>query len=251
VGNWKMHGTSDESQTLARRIARASRSFKTVEVAIAPPFTVLTTVARSLRRSPVYLAAQNVHWEEAGPFTGEISPRMLLDSGCRLVIVGHSERRRIFCESDQIIAKKLGAAIRVGLRPILCIGETLEEREKGLTTQVIGAQLRNALKGVEKDAIGKFDVAYEPVWAIGTGQNATPKQVTSVHRRIRSFLTKRFAGAQPIRVLYGGSVNPENAAALARLPDVNGVLVGGASLRANSFLDIIRHFVLATKETKP
>lgn len=250
LGNWKMHCTTDEARTLTRRIARGAKAFTDVEIAIAPPFTALATVAQVLNRSRVRLAAQDVHWEKAGAFTGEISPGMLLDSGCKFVIVGHSERRRLFGESDRIIAQKFAASMRAGLRPVLCIGETLDERRKGRTTQVIGRQLRGALKGLAKDAIRKFDVAYEPVWAIGTGHNATPEQVSSVHRWIRSFLMGKFKRTSLSRILYGGSVNPENAAELAQLHNVDGVLVGGASLRASGFLEIVRHFGSASKKSR-
>lgn len=236
-----MHGTEAEAARLVRRIARGARRLADVEVAIAPPFTALARARALLRRSPLVLAAQNVHWEDSGAFTGEISPRMLVELGCRAVIVGHSERRHLFHESDDVIAKKLAACLRWRLRPILCVGETLEERRRGGTFRVLGRQLRAALKGLEQSAIEKIDIAYEPVWAIGTGQNATPEQVSAVHCWIRERFVEVFAPAKSrCRILYGGSVRPDNAAELSALQEVNGLLVGGASLKAESFLAIAR-----------
>jgi triosephosphate isomerase len=241
VGNWKMHGTEAEAARLVRRIARGARRIAGVQIAVAPPFTALAKARALLRGSRLLLAAQDVHWEDSGAFTGEISPPMLSDLGCRLVIVGHSERRHLFHESDDAVAKKLAACLRWRLRPILCIGETLDERRSGATFRVLGRQLRAALKGLRESAIGNIDIAYEPVWAIGTGQNATPEQVSAVHRWIRERLVGPSAPARsPCRILYGGSVRPDNAAELAALREVGGLLVGGASLQAESFLAIAR-----------
>lgn len=245
VGNWKMHGTAGEASSLARRIRKGTTRIKKVHVVLAPPFTVLTSVHATLKGSKIQLAGQNLHWQTAGAFTGEISPTMLRDSGCRFVIIGHSERRHLFHESDQEVAKKLAASLQAGLVPILCIGETLRERRKGSTARVITRQLRIALKGISKSVIQTIEIAYEPVWAIGTGRNATPDQVRHVHGLIRNFLRKRFGNktAEVNRILYGGSVRPDNAGELARVPDVNGLLVGGASLKPKDFLSIIRIFV--------
>ncbi|HET8563151.1 MAG TPA: triose-phosphate isomerase [Candidatus Binatia bacterium] len=243
VGNWKMHGTQSESFKLARQIVRGLKKESVhVEVVLAPPYTAIQNVKKAIRQSGVKLAAQNSHWEDAGPFTGEVSAAMLRDIGCEFVILGHSERRHLFHETDQSIAKKMSAALRHGLRPILCVGETLSERRSGLTTRVISRQLRIALKGVRKSVIEKIEVAYEPVWAIGTGQNATADQVNQVHGWIRKFLARSFGKTRgrDVRILYGGSVRPDNAEALARTPEVNGLLVGGASLKAETFLPIIR-----------
>lgn len=244
VGNWKMHGTRSECSSLARKIALGlSKNPSRAEVVLAPPYTALQSVKQAIRNSKIALAGQNSHWQENGAFTGEVSPPMLRDVGCDFVILGHSERRHIFHESDETIAQKAGAALRNGLRPILCVGETLEERSGGRTAGVIGRQLRIALKGVAKSDIAKLEIAYEPVWAIGTGRNATPEQISQVHGRIRRFMAAKFdSTGSKIRILYGGSVNPENATSLARTPEVNGLLVGGASLKAKTFLPIIASF---------
>ncbi|MBI2359571.1 MAG: triose-phosphate isomerase [Deltaproteobacteria bacterium] len=244
VGNWKMHGAQTQASTLARAIRRGVKSFRRVEVALAPPFTALGTVGKIIQGSRVELAGQNVYWENEGAFTGEVSPTMLRALGCRFVIVGHSERRRLFNEGDEAIAKKMLASVRAGLRPILCIGETLAERQKRLTYRILSRQLRAGLKGLGKNGIETFEVAYEPVWAIGTGRNASPEQVSEAHRWIRGMLGTLCGKkvAKEIRILYGGSVRPDNAPQLAATEEVNGSLVGGASLRAPDFLRIIRSF---------
>jgi triosephosphate isomerase len=211
------------------------------EVALAPPYTGLATVKQAIGKSAVKLAAQNCHWEDRGAFTGEITPLMLADLGCKFVIVGHSERRHIFHESDAVIGNKLQAALGNQLRPILCVGETLAERQAGRATAVITRQLRVALKGLDKSAIENIEIAYEPVWAIGTGHNATSQQISRVHERIRKFLTSTFGSSngEAVRILYGGSVKPENAPEILQTPEVNGLLVGGASLKAETFLPIV------------
>ncbi len=245
VGNWKMHGTQTEAFALARHIRRGLKAIKGVEVVLAPPFTALAPVSQAIKGSGLRLGGQNVHWQTEGAFTGEISPKMLQELGCRFVIVGHSERRRLFKESDQLIANKMLASLRAGLRPILCVGETLEERRKGTMPRVITRQLRAALKGVRKSGIEKIEIAYEPVWAIGTGHNATPDQVSHAHCWIRKVL-KELLGekrGKRCRILYGGSVRPDNAAELGRALEVNGLLVGGASLRARDFLNIVHYFL--------
>ena len=242
VGNWKMHGNRSECVERARKIVRGLRKVAGLaEVALAPPYTGLACVKEVLKGSNVRLAAQNCHWEESGAYTGEISPLMLTEIGCDYVILGHSERRHILNENDQMIARKIVAALRVGLRPIVCVGETLAERRAGHTRSVIARQLRFALKATAKAAIQHVEIAYEPVWAIGTGQNATPKQIGQVHTQIRKFLLKSFGAAKGhrIRILYGGSVRPENAEALMSTPEVNGLLVGGASLSPDTFLPIV------------
>jgi triosephosphate isomerase (TIM) len=242
VGNWKANGLRAEHRELARAIARGiMRKPAAVEVALAPPYIGLTEVKRVVEKSAVKLAAQNCHWEDKGAFTGEITPPMLADAGCDFVIVGHSERRHIFHESDAIIAGKLQAALRHRLRPILCIGETLAERQAGRAGVTITRQLRIALKGLAKNAIENIEIAYEPVWAIGTGHNATSQQISRVHERIRKFLTKSFDQREgnSVRILYGGSVNPGNALEILKTAEVNGLLVGGASLKAETFLPIV------------
>jgi triosephosphate isomerase len=242
IGNWKANGLQSEARKLARAIVRGMlRKPTVVQVALAPPFTALAVVKRALLRSELRLAAQDCHWEDRGAFTGEITPLMLAELGCDFVILGHSERRHIFFESDEIIGKKLQAALRNQLRPILCVGETLAERQAGRAYAVIARQLRTALKGLGKNAIEHIEIAYEPVWAIGTGHNATSQQISHIHRRIRKFLKGAFGNRNgaAVRILYGGSVKPENAAEILRTPEVNGLLVGGASLKAETFLPIV------------
>ncbi len=244
VGNWKMHGALAEASTLARGVVNGARDVSGVELALAPPFTSLPTVAAITRDSAIALAAQNAHWETRGAFTGEVSPEMLRELGCRYVILGHSERRHIFTETDEMVAKKVPAAIAAGLQPILCVGETLDERQADKTDAVVSRQLTSALKGLNKGVIKFVSLAYEPVWAIGTGHNATPQQVEEVHRGVRRVLAqlwdKEHAGV--CRILYGGSVKPENAGELAAVPELDGFLVGGASLQADGFLKIARAF---------
>jgi triosephosphate isomerase (TIM) len=268
VGNWKMHGTQHEAVALARAVVRGfdklassldiarrqpqrrsreRRRRRGVDVAIAPPFTALGAVRDVIRGSAIGLAGQDLHWEIEGPFTGEISPNMLRALGCRFVIVGHSERRRLFHEKDEAVAKKVHASLAAGLRPILCVGETLPERERGLAYRILAGQMRSALKSLGKSAIGTLEVAYEPVWAIGTGRNASPDQVREAHGWIRELLQELCGarGAEQTRILYGGSVRPDNAAQLAATAGVDGLLVGGASLKARDFLQIVRFFVPA------
>ena len=245
VGNWKMHGSQAECAGLARDILRLQRQNPAqVQLAVAPPFTALAPVKKTLRGTRIGVAAQDCDWHESGAFTGEVSPTMLRDVGCDMVILGHSERRHIFHETDAVVAQKVETALRNGLRVILCVGETLAERRQGRTAKVITRQLRIALKGLAKNAIDNIEIAYEPVWAIGTGQNASPVQIARIHRRIRRVLTARFgkAAGSRVRILYGGSVKPDNAAPLARTAEVGGFLVGGASLVAESFITIARCF---------
>lgn len=245
VGNWKMHGTRSECSSLARKIAHGlGKNPSRAEVVLAPPYTSLQSVKQAIRNSRIALAGQNSHWQQTGAFTGEVSPPMLRDVGCDFAILGHSERRHIFHETDETVARKTVAALRNGLRPILCVGETLEERSGGRTAGVIRRQLRIALKEVVKTDIGKIEIAYEPVWAIGTGRNATPEQISQVHGGIRRFVAAKFdrTKGSRVRILYGGSVNPENARSLATTPEVNGLLVGGASLKAETFLPVIAAF---------
>jgi len=245
VGNWKMNGSQAQCQKLACEIARMIQRKPTrAQVVVAPPFTALSTVARAIRHSKIKMAGQNCHWQESGAYTGEISAPMLAELGCEFVILGHSERRHILHESDEMIARKIPPVTAHGMRTILCVGETLKERRQKLTGRVIARQLRSALKGSAKDVIDKLEFAYEPVWAIGTGQNASTAQVRDVHVRIRRFLKTSFGktASERVRILYGGSVKPENAAALARIDEVDGLLVGGASLKAESFLPIVAAF---------
>ena len=242
VGNWKMNGTLSQATRLAGTIVESITQEKpNAALVLAPPATALATVQERIAGSGISLAGQNCHWENNGAFTGEISPAMLSDLGCTYVIVGHSERRHIFNESDEIIGRKLAAAIKNNLRPILCVGETLDQRSAGRTTEVIIRQMQLALKELNGHVISNLEVAYEPVWAIGTGRNADSKQIAEVHVAIRQYLTSSFDKTS-LRILYGGSVNPENANELGRIAELNGFLVGGASLKPETFLAIVRCF---------
>jgi len=241
AGNWKMYKTVEESVAFAKRLRQELPKTDGVDVAICPPFTALASVAEVLRGSEIGVGAQDVHFEEEGAFTGEVSPRMLKDAGCRYVIIGHSERRAYFSETNALIHQKLRTALRGGLIPILCVGERLEEREKGKTFEVVENHM-SVFKGIEKEEAKKGVVAYEPVWAIGTGKTATPEQAQEVHLYIRKLLQTLYGGemANAARILYGGSVKPENSEALVKEPDIDGALVGGASLDVSSFIKIIQ-----------
>jgi triosephosphate isomerase (TIM) len=242
-GNWKMHKTRAEAGELVRDLARrlAGTGPGAVLVAVAPPFTALAAVREALAGTAIELAAQNVHWEKQGAFTGEVSAPMLADAGCHHAIVGHSERRQLFGETDETVRRKVGALLAAGVRPIVCVGELLSEREAGRTLEVVGRQVRAALAGLSAEAILALTLAYEPVWAIGTGRTATAAQAQEVHAAIRAILGE-LAGpaADQVRIQYGGSVKPENAAELMSQPDVDGALVGGAALKADDFVQIVR-----------
>jgi triosephosphate isomerase len=239
AGNWKMHKTLMEARNLAREVCRGLDRSLPVEVVLAPPYTALAAVAEELAGSRVKLAAQDTFWEPQGAFTGAISPVMLKDAGCRYVIVGHSERRQHFGDTDRTVNFKLKAALAAGLTPIFCVGETIKQRQAGRTLKVVGRQLKEGLKSLTDITGEQLVVAYEPVWAIGTGLTATPDQAQEVHAFIRGQLSKLLAAADLLRILYGGSVTPDNAALLMAQPDLDGALVGGASLKADSFLKII------------
>lgn len=242
VGNWKMHGTLAEARPLATAVRDGLRRVKGAEAAVCPPFTALAAVSEILAGSPIALGAQNCHHEPFGPHTGEISPAMLQELGCRFVIVGHSERRREMGETDEQVNRKATAALAHGLTPILCVGETGDERRQGLTFTTVEGQLRAGLSGLEASAIAGVVLAYEPVWAIGTGDTATPEIAQQAHAFVRQTL-RELAGepfAAATRILYGGSANPANAASLIAQPDIDGFLVGGASLDPERFLAIIR-----------
>ena len=244
AGNWKMYKTVPEGVALAQEI-RAGLALppKDRDVLVAPPFTALAAIAEALRGSDVFLGAQNMHWEREGAFTGEISPTMLKQAGCSHVILGHSERRHIFGESDDMVARKTRAAVDNGLTPILCVGETLPERESSLTLEVVERQLERALRALTPDEVSRAVVAYEPVWAIGTGRTATPAQAQEVHAFIRKRLSATHGepAAAAVRILYGGSVKPDNVDGLMAEPDVDGALVGGACLKAESFVRIVHY----------
>jgi triosephosphate isomerase (TIM) len=240
-GNWKMHKTVPEALALVRELRDGlGEAAGAVQVAVAPPFTALQPVAQALRGGPVELAAQNVHWESQGAFTGEVSASMLADAGCRHCIVGHSERRQLFGETDEAVRKKAGAVLMAGMLPIVCVGETLQEREANRTLEVVERQVRAALSGMAGQ-FAALTVAYEPVWAIGTGKTATSAQAQEVHAAIRKILRELGgAAADAVRIQYGGSVKPDNAAELLSQPDVDGALVGGASLKAKDFIAIVK-----------
>jgi triosephosphate isomerase len=242
AGNWKMHKTVGEATLLAGAAVRAAEEARGVEVVVAPPFTALFPVAQALSGSEVKLAAQNCHWERAGAYTGEVAPVMLADLGCAYCIVGHSERRQLFGDTDEAVNRRVRALLDVGVQPILCIGETLAQREAGDTFQVVETQLRQGLSGVPAADLARVVVAYEPVWAIGTGRNATPEQAEEVHRFLRECLARWYgsATADAIRILYGGSVKPANIDELMAQPDIDGALVGGASLEAESFARLVK-----------
>ena len=243
AGNWKMHGSRAVNQGLLEELqSRVSEAWP-IDVAVCPPFVYLTEVMRQLEGDLIAVGAQNVSAEAPGAFTGEVAAAMLADIGCTLVIVGHSERRRLYGEDDTLVARKFVAAQTAGLTPILCVGETLEERDAGQTEGVVARQLDAVLRTSGAKALGKAILAYEPVWAIGTGRNATPAQAQAVHQFLRSRISAQDAKiAAQLRILYGGSVKAANAAELFANPDVDGGLIGGASLKAADFCKIIRSF---------
>jgi triosephosphate isomerase len=242
AGNWKMYTNAATAKQLAAGVVLGVGKDNRVSVAVCPPFPYLALVGEVLRGSPVALGAQNAYTEKEGAFTGEVSPWMLADVGCRYVILGHSERRHKLGETDELISRKVQAALAAGLRVILCVGETLEERQANRTEAVLATQLSGSLAGVDAAELANVVLAYEPVWAIGTGVNATPQQAQEAHAFLRGRAAERFgaAAAGNLLIQYGGSVKPDNAAALLHQPDVDGALVGGASLKADQFLAIVR-----------
>jgi len=241
AGNWKMNMLRGEAGELARGVVeRTGGLAEKVDIILAPPYTALGAVGNELRGTGIMLAAQNVFWEERGAFTGEVSPGMLADAGCSWVIIGHSERRRIFRETDEMVRMKLAASLKAGLRVIVCVGETLEERDKGQAIKAVDAQVVKALTGVGIDDPGDLVIAYEPVWAIGTGHHATPAEAEFVQSAIREIAGNILGDmAARIRILYGGSVDEENIKDLLAEPDIDGALVGGASLGAESMASIV------------
>ncbi|HBZ54291.1 MAG TPA: triose-phosphate isomerase [Syntrophobacteraceae bacterium] len=242
AANWKMYKTIAEARRFVEELQAQVGPCVDREVVIAPPFTALPAIARTLRTNGFALAAQNCHWEEQGAFTGEVSVGMLRDVGCLYVIVGHSERRNLFGETDSMIQKKVDAVYRHGLTPILCIGETLQQREAAETFEVVVRQFEEAVVGVNQDQARQLVLAYEPVWAIGTGRTATPEQAQEVHHFLRERIATRFDKtiANHIRMVYGGSVKTDNVDALMAQPDIDGLLVGGASLEVTSFIRIVQ-----------
>jgi len=243
AGNWKMHGTRSEAVTLAGALAKNVARPRGREVVVAPPFTALDAVAQAVNGTSIKLAAQHCHWEPQGAYTGEISVAMLRETGCTYVIVGHSERRQHFGDTNETVNRRVHAVLAGGLVPIVCVGETLEEREAEATGAVVARQVDTAFADVRPEQLATCVIAYEPVWAIGTGRTATPGQAQEVHDAIRRQIGSRAsaATAERIRLLYGGSVKPDNIDALMAEPDIDGVLVGGASLDAAAFTRIVQY----------
>ncbi len=242
AGNWKMHKTPTEARIFAHELAEELRDTAGVEVVLAPPFVALVPVQEAIKATEIKLAAQDVFWEREGAYTGEVSPPMLKDAGCSYAIVGHSERRTYFGETDETVNRKVKALLQEGLGAIVCVGERLEEREAGKTLAVVKRQVEGALRGLKAEDLSSVVIAYEPVWAIGTGRTATPEQAEEVHSQIRGMVGEAFGRdvAQALRIIYGGSVKPENIDALMAAPDIDGALVGGASLKVESFSRIVR-----------
>lgn len=242
AGNWKMNKTIGEAVELVRGIHYGLKWPGGVDVVVAPPFTAIHDVSKALEESYIAVAAQDIFWEESGAFTGETSGLFIKDAGADYVIIGHSERRQYFGETDETVNKKIRAALESNLIPIVCCGETLEERDDGKVDEVISRQISEGLAGFSETEVSKMIVAYEPVWAIGTGKTATPDQAEEVHGMIRELIANQSSTetADAVRILYGGSVKPDNAKELLSLPNIDGALVGGASLKAQDFIEIIK-----------
>jgi triosephosphate isomerase len=242
AGNWKMHKTVREAIDFVTRLQKELGDWEETEVVVAPPFIALAVVAERLSGTTIAVAAQDCFWEEQGAYTGEVSPRMVRDAGCRYVIIGHSERRAYFGETDETVNKKVRAALAHDLYPIVCVGELSEERERGATFAIVERQVKEGLQGLDKAAAQAMVIAYEPVWAIGTGKTATPEQAQEVHAFIRGLVAERFnpEGAEVMRILYGGSVKPDNIDELMAQSDIDGALVGGASLEVDAFARIVK-----------
>lgn len=241
AGNWKMNMNSTQARELASKLIPLVAAVKDRDIVLGPPFTSIAAVAETIKGTNISLASQNLHWEDKGAFTGEISADMLLDSGCKYVIIGHSERRQFFGETDETVNKKIKQALKKGLLPILCVGETLAEREAGKLNEIIGRQVTGGLRDISADDMRKMVIAYEPVWAIGTGKTATPEQANEVHALIRRQVKALYRAdiAEGLRIQYGGSVTPENVSTLMAKPDIDGALVGGASLKPESFAALV------------
>jgi len=242
AGNWKMYKTAEEAFQLATDLKQRLKDVDGVKMVICPPFTSLSSVKRAIENSPILLGTQNMHWEEKGAYTGEISPPMLLTAGCKYVILGHSERRSLFFETDNFVNLKVKSAFKFNLSPIICVGEKLDQREANKTKEVVENQVRGAFKDLSAQEAEKTVIAYEPVWAIGTGKTATSQQANEVHLFIRKLLSSEFGKecAEKINILYGGSVKPENSRELLGMSEIDGALVGGASLDVEPFEKIVR-----------
>lgn len=245
AGNWKMFKTCSEAVNTAGQLVKLVKHANDIDVMIAPPFTALVSVADVVKESCVSLGAQNLFWEDEGAYTGEISSAMLVSAGCKYVIIGHSERRQYFGETDETVNKKIGSAIKDDLIPIFCVGESEKERESKATFSVLDKQVKRGIEGFSTDDLEALVIAYEPVWAIGTGKTATSSQAQEVHQFLRSMLDKILGNilAKSIRILYGGSVKPSNIKELMTMPDIDGALVGGASLSAETFSKLVYYQV--------
>ena len=243
AGNWKMHKTIEESVELVSTLKKNLSGVHHCEIVVCPPFTSLIAVKEVIKDTNIVLGAQNMFWEKKGAYTGEISPEMLVSVGCKYVIIGHSERRQYFHETDETVNKKMLSAFSSGLIPIVCVGETLQEREKNITFQVIERQVKNGLANIPSNKVESLVIAYEPVWAIGTGKTATPQQAEEVQAYIRAIYAEMYGSipAESIRILYGGSIKPENISELMKQKNIDGGLVGGASLEADSFTKIVMY----------
>jgi triosephosphate isomerase len=242
AGNWKMNKTLSEAIDFVRQLKALVADVRDIDIVVAPTFTALQGVSREIEGSTIDLASQDVFWEASGAYTGEISPIMLKDVGCRYVIIGHSERRQYFGETNVSVQKKIKASLAVDLHPIICVGEALEEREAGRTFDMVKNQVIQCLEGFSPDEMERITIAYEPIWAIGTGKTATPQQAEEVHAFIREqlgLITNRHV-SEEVRIQYGGSVNPDNISDLMAQPNIDGALVGGSSLKAESFSRIVK-----------
>lgn len=250
AGNWKMNKTIGEAIELVNGLKRNLYNIENADIVVCPPYTALSDIWEITSDSNIALGAQDLFWEEKGAFTGQVSAAMIKDTGCKFVIIGHSERRQYFYETNETVNKKLKRALASGLLPIVCVGEKLEERESGKTFKVIEDHVINGLRDIPQTDALKTVIAYEPVWAIGTGKTATPEQAQEVHKFIRGLLSKMYAKdtAASIRIQYGGSVTPENIASLIGQPDIDGALVGGASLKVDSFTEIVKKASEVKKE---
>lgn len=242
AGNWKMHKNIPEAIAMVKELKPMIADVKDVDVLICPVFTAVYPLANEVKGSNIHIGAQNVYWEPKGAFTGEIAVNMLADAGASFVIIGHSERRQYFCETDETVNKRTKATLDAGLIPIVCVGETLQERESDNTFKVIEKQVRDGIKNFSKEEAGKIVIAYEPVWAIGTGKTASPQQAQEVHEFIRNIYSQMYGAdiADKVRILYGGSVKPDNVSELMKQKDIDGGLVGGASLEASSFAKLVK-----------
>lgn len=242
AGNWKMYKTVSEAVELVEGLKNELKDQRAVDVVVCPPFTALSKVAEAAKGSNIAWGAQDVYWQEEGAFTGEVAPKMLTDLGCSFCIVGHSERRTYFNETNSTVNNKVKALLKHGIVPIMCVGERLEERDSGKTFNVVSDHVEGGLNGLSGEEVSKIIIAYEPVWAIGTGRNATPQQAQEVHKFIRDLLKKAYGGdvSAGVRIQYGGSVKPDNIHAIIGGEDIDGALVGGASLKVKDFAEIVR-----------